>query len=87
MRVWVTVLGEKHLQSNQSLQNLCLRDCKAAALALMWANYTEDADVGNLRRSTPQHPVRCLVMASLGIKSSNFFPGKDTLKPQYRPTP
>ena len=37
--VFVAVLGEKLLQNNKSLRNVCLWGCKEAALWLIWHNF------------------------------------------------
>ena len=72
--VFVTALGEKLLQNNQSLEFLLvgLWGCKVAALSLIWHNfcvlwgkssdYMEEADVSKLCRFAPLHPVRCPVL-------------------------
>ena len=36
--VFITVLGEKLVQNNQSLQNLCFWGCQEAALSVIWHN-------------------------------------------------
>ena len=68
--VFVAVLGEKLLQNNQSLRNVCLWGGKQAALSLIWHNvlfYVEKcsnyayADVSKVCRFVSPNPVRCPV--------------------------
>ena len=72
--VFITVLGEKLLQNNQSLQNLCFWGCQEAALSVIWHNrffwvffcgkkaqIVQIQILANLCRSVSPYPVRCPV--------------------------